>query len=1015
MEFKISVVAVKAGTNVTTKSLFAVAVLLAFSGSVCGATFGTVVTIPGHMADIALDQTRGLVYAANFTASRIEVVSMGSQSLQNPIIVANQPSSLAVSPDGHYLVIGHYATPNAPSAALTIIDLNTSNGARRTLTLGSASVLAVAFGNGSNALIVHTNGVSLLDPATATLKTLNPGPFAGTALPVSWATFPPQIIQASAGVSGNGSVIYALLNVGTNPSQIVRYDVNTGDLLVGAVTASPPLGPVVMSVDQTGATFLAGWALSNPSLVALAQFPYLKGALNVGGHAFDWSRNLIYAQIPLSTGQTGPPLLSIVDSDNLTVRETFQLRENLAGKALLNGDTMYALSDSGVTIFPTGSLASVHRIQAVQEDLLFQASGCNQTVVSQYLDIVDPSGGATDFTLKVNSPGVRFSASSGTTPARIQVLVDPTSFQNQKGTVAVQVQITSAQALNVPAPVRLLINTRDADQQGVIYNVPGKIVDVLADPARNRFYMVRQDRNQVLVFDSTSYTQIATLRTGNTPVQMAIFRDDLGAWLLVTNDNSQIISVFDLNSLKPANPVVLPPGLYARSIASSSSYNRILATTRDGLLASGPVVRINMAFGIANAPPALGIYSNSVVLNSALVASPSERMIFMPMPDGTVALYDSQADAFISSRKDLTALSGAYGALSDGLFLAGNHIFNSAMVGVGEVDLLGGESSGVAAVDGLGLITSAAGNAGTIQRFSMDQFNSISPVRTSEDPSIKANLTSTPVDQTGQTILSFMRTLAPLNQQSFVQLSTSGFIVIPWTFDAALQTPVVSAITNAADGGVGVAPGGLITIWGSNLSSGIAQAGQVPLPKGLGDVCLYANSLALPLLFVSPNQINAQLPFNTPATASISINNSRGQSAPFNFAVQPIAPAIFLTGTGGALIIRTVDGQLITDQTPIHLNEILNIWMTGLGAVNTPVTTGDASPFNPLAATITTPTITIGGASIFTLWSGLAPGMVGVYQVNAQVPFHHIPTGSNIPFTVSMGGTSVTVKLRVEE
>jgi len=47
--------------------------------------------------------------------------------------------------------------------------------------------------------------------------------------------------------------------------------------------------------------------------------------------------------------------------------------------------------------------------------------------------------------------------------------------------------------------VRLLINTRIPDNRGTIFNVPGKIVDVLADPVRNRFYVIRQDKNLVLI------------------------------------------------------------------------------------------------------------------------------------------------------------------------------------------------------------------------------------------------------------------------------------------------------------------------------------------------------------------------------------------------------------------------------------------------------------------------------------------------------------------------------------
>jgi len=166
-----------------------------------------------------------------------------------------------------------------------------------------------------------------------------------------------------------------------------------------------------------------------------------------------------------------------------------------------------------------------------------------------------------------------------------------------------------------------------------------------------------------------------------------------------------LINVFDLNSLKPLDPVSLPPGLYARSIALSN-YSKVLATTRGANGSSpSPVVGINLAFGFASAAPSIGIYTNLVDPRGALVASPTGRSIFMPMPDGNVALYDAQVDAFISSRKYASPLSGAYAALSDGLFLAGNHVFNSAMVEVGEVDLLGGESSGATVVDGRGLLS----------------------------------------------------------------------------------------------------------------------------------------------------------------------------------------------------------------------------------------------------------------------------------------------------------------------
>lgn len=995
------------------------------------ATYGTVVSMPGLISDIVLDANRGVIYAANFTANRIDVISTSSLSVSTSILVSQQPSSIAMSPDGRYLVVGHYVW-TTPEPDVSIIDLNSSRISRTLSVEAGVKVLAVAFGNSPQALVVLSNGVVLLDPAIGTFKSLTLSNFASTNLPVPWATFPPNIIKASVGVSGNGNRIYGMIDMpgsttssgdssgGSSSVAVIRYDVTTGELVLDGVTASPALGPRVVSVDQNGDTFLGGWVLLNSALVDLAQFPYPEGSLNRGGHAFDPKRNVFYAQVTGgndSPASTPGPVLYVVDSDNLTVREMLKIRENLAGKAIVSGDTMYAISDSGLTVLPLGGLPAIHRVGAVQEDLVFQTSGCNQASVSQFLDIVDPNGGATDFTLTVRSPGIRISPASGTTPARVQVVVDPTAFQSQKGTTAVPLQITSTQAVNIPWTVRLLINTRDPDQKGVIHNVPGTIVDVVADPSRDRLYLLRQDKNEVRVLDGSNFNQIAVLRTGNTPVQMALSPDDSA--LMVTNDNSQIVNVFDLNTLATLDFIVLPRGLYGRSIAVAQK--RILATTRSVPPIVNPLVDIDFSARSAAiaSQSALGIYINGITNpNSALAVSPSGHRLFMAMTDGTVALYDSSVDAFITSRKDNASLGGAYAALSDELFITGSHVFNVALVPVGDVNLAGGSSSGSVMVDGMGLMTVAptGGRNGSILRYAPDQLSGTAPLRVAEAPSTAQSLATPIAGQVGQTILPFTRTVSVLsNGQSIIQLSTSGFISLARAFDAGLQQPAIKAITNAADQMPGIAPGGLISIWGSGLSNGTASANQLPLSKGLSNICVYANSVPLSMLYVSASQLNAQLPFAAPPNATLVISSPGGQSVPFNFTVQPAAPAVFLNGSGIPLIIRTVDGKLITDSTPIHLNEQLIIYMTGLGAVSPAVDAGVAAPSNPLSTTNVTPSITIGGASIWTLWSGLAPGLAGVYQVNAQVPFHHIPTGSNIPFTITQGGASTTIKLRVEE
>ena len=81
-----------------------------------GATFGKVVPIGGQASDIALDEARGVLYIANFTANRIDVMSLADYSIQTSINVGTQPGSLALSPDGQYLVVAHFGNFAPPLA-----------------------------------------------------------------------------------------------------------------------------------------------------------------------------------------------------------------------------------------------------------------------------------------------------------------------------------------------------------------------------------------------------------------------------------------------------------------------------------------------------------------------------------------------------------------------------------------------------------------------------------------------------------------------------------------------------------------------------------------------------------------------------------------------------------------------------------------------------------------------------------------------------------------------------------
>ncbi len=269
----------------------------------------------------------------------------------------------------------------------------------------------------------------------------------------------------------------------------------------------------------------------------------------------------------------------IVDSNNLAFRDRVSIPEDMVGRAVLNaaGTMMYAISESGVMVLPVGSLNSYHRLQATQEDLLVSSNFCNRAVLSQTLTIVDPGGGQTDFAITANQPGVTILPATGTTPATVQVVVDPTVIPLSGGTTAVTLTLSSSGAVNQPKPVRLLVSNPDPSQRGAIVDQPGVLSDILPDQARNRVYVLRQDMNQLLVFDGNSLSVMATLRTAASPTMMAMTND--GRYLLVGHDDSQLVMVYDLNALQPVAPIVMPAGHFARSIAVSGS--GILAVSRN--------------------------------------------------------------------------------------------------------------------------------------------------------------------------------------------------------------------------------------------------------------------------------------------------------------------------------------------------------------------------------------------------------------------------------------------------
>jgi len=229
--------------------------------------------------------------------------------------------------------------------------------------------------------------------------------------------------------------------------------------------------------------------------------------------------------------------------------------------------------------------------------------------------------------------------------------------------------------------------------------------------------------------------------------------------------------------------------------------------------------------------------------------------------------------------------------------------------------------------------------------------------------------------------------------------------------------PSVGGVANAASYTQAFAPGGIVSVFGSRLAPATAGALSVPLPNMLAGMWATINGIPAPLYYVSDGQLNMQIPFEVPAGSSATLKvDNNGESVFYNFNVAAAAPAIFTTnaqGTGQGAILDTAYQLVDASHPATPGSTYIQIYCMGLGAVTNQPANGSASPANPPAETGARANVTIGGLPATVTFSGLAPGFVGEYQVNALVPAG-TPAGTAVPVSISIGGVaSNTVTIAV--
>lgn len=187
--------------------------------------------------------------------------------------------------------------------------------------------------------------------------------------------------------------------------------------------------------------------------------------------------------------------------------------------------------------------------------------------------------------------------------------------------------------------------------------------------------------------------------------------------------------------------------------------------------------------------------------------------------------------------------------------------------------------------------------------------------------------------------------------------------------------------------GDALAPGTIVQINGSGLASAAIQASSIPLPTNLNQTQILIGGIPAPLFYASPSQVIAQVPLElNPNNQYQVIASANGAlTSPITIQLAPVTPG-FAVNPDGTLTAQHGDGSAVTSASPAQPGEEVATYLLGLGSTNSPIPDGAGAPFNPLAVTAVTPTVTLNGTSASVLFAGLTPGLVGLYQVNFQIP-----------------------------
>jgi uncharacterized protein (TIGR03437 family) len=263
-----------------------------------------------------------------------------------------------------------------------------------------------------------------------------------------------------------------------------------------------------------------------------------------------------------------------------------------------------------------------------------------------------------------------------------------------------------------------------------------------------------------------------------------------------------------------------------------------------------------------------------------------------------------------------------------------------------------------------------------------------------------------------------------LNFPRSVAVSSNGTVYIADTGNHAIRMLVptfpaigTGGVTNAASFATRISPGALASIFGSGFGTTTFQAddGFAWPTSTTNFVSVKVNGVAAPLYYVSPGQINFQVPWATPTTGTVNVAVVvNGGSS--NIAAVPVAtaaPGLFVLQSGAAIVQNTPDYTLNDPSNPAPAGSTIVAYLTGSGPVSPAAKDGTPAPTAPLSSAATAYSAKIGSADAAVSFLGLTPGFIGLVQANIVVPTGLAPGTYPLSITID-GQTSNSATIAVK-